>query len=147
MQNKHLHISEIKVQSVCYLGKFTNLPSGIQPRGILNKTFCKPLVSCCENKKSGCGGSISVLSTRNCVVEAHFSAVAVRNHSGAAQFPLWPRENHSGAAQIPVWTNEIAQGRVIFRCEHEIFRCVVEGHFSLWAQKIASGRVKSRCGG
>jgi hypothetical protein len=74
----------------------------------------------------------------NCVVEAHFSAVAVRNRSGAAQFPLWARE--------------IVQGRVIFRCEHEISRCggsnrVVGNKNRVGAGQKSPGRVKSPRGG
>jgi hypothetical protein len=106
----------------------------------------------CENKKSGCGGSIPVVNIRNCVVEAHFFAVALRNCSGATQFPLWPVRNRSGAAQIPLWTSEIAQGRVIFRCEHEISRCggsnrIVGNKNRVGAGQKSLGRVKSPRGG
>ena len=41
------------------------------------KTFCKPLVSYCERKKSGCGGSIPVGSTKKLHCGEPFSVVSI----------------------------------------------------------------------
>jgi len=43
---------KLKLNLSSLLIKFTNFSSGIQPQGILIKTFCKPLVSDWKNKKS-----------------------------------------------------------------------------------------------